>query len=695
MQDQRPKGRAACSKLRLLLFLCGGILAARTLAAQAYETVHSFSFDHGGPSGGLIQEADDKLYGVTIGGGAYGKGSVFVLTPDGMGGYGSATLHEFSGGDGEEPRGPLVKGNDGLFYGTTVWGGASGVGAIFRIDTLGNFELIHSFAGGDGQNPDARLCLADDGNFYGTTTAGGAGGFGTAFRLDSAGTVTSLRSFNEVEGRPHGGFVQAGDGLLYGPATGGEADHGVLYRMTLAGTITVLHTFSGADGSGSNQPLMKASDGKMYGVVAGFPGAIYGIDTAGVFTLLHVLSGNEGPTPSGPLIEASDGKLYGTTFFGGAQGVGQVYRVSTAGAFESVISFSSSGPQAPHGQLLELSPGTFLVISMVAVGFQGAIMRVDFPSTLSVVHGFGSSEGREPAGALQQATDGLLYGTTTDAGPFGFGTLFRMDPLTSNFETLHAFSYADGAYPASRLLQASDGNLYGTSGSSASNFGTFFRLGLDGAFTPLDDFSSTATDAPAALIEATDGFLYGSVQAGVLRLDFAGNPEMLVASPGDDGFNSGIVQASDGWFYGTGVNPVTSHSFVFRASMQGAYEEVYTFTGGFEGLLPFAGLLVGSDGNLYGTTTEGGIDSNGTVFRYEPLTGALTTLYSFGSVVSGDASFTFATLVEGSDGSLFGTTQHGGLHGRGTVFRVSPTGEESVVHSFGGGGNAGHPRAAG
>ena len=662
-----------------------GLACSRPLAAQAYETVHSFSFDHGGPGGGLIQEPDGKLYGVTLHGGSYGRGSVYVMTPDGVGGYDFATLHEFSGGDGEEPRGPLVKGDDGLFYGTTAWGGANQMGTVFRVDTLGNFELLHSFSGGDGQNPIARLVQVDDGSWYGTTIAGGANGFGTAYRLNSADTVASVHSFTAAEGHPEGGFVQASDGLLYGPAWGDGTGFGVLYRMTLGGAVTVIHTFSGTDGAEPVWPLLEASDGKLYGVASGSvtSGNVYRIDTAGVFAHLHTLTAAEGASPGGPLIEGSDGKLYGLALYGGAEDHGAIFRISTTGNFELLHSCTSAEPQNPTGRLLELSPGALIGPSQFGPGPYGSLFQFVLPSTFGVLRSFGPTEGAQPTSELMQATDGLLYGATTGGGALGLGTLFRMD-LAGGFESLHTFSYSDGAYPASWLVQATDGNLYGTAGYGVNDIGTTFRLGLDGVFTLLD-----VNPAARNLIQASDGAFYGGNASGIVRMDLSGHVEVFVPPPPMESFHAELAQAGDGWLYGTGVGSFPDRAYIFRVSLEGIYEEVYLFTGGDDGSRPLAGLLLGSDGNLYGTTSQGGAEGNGTVFRYDPVADTLTTLCTFGGLGSGDASFPFAKLIEGADGSLYGTAVQGGVHNRGTVFRVRPTGEESVVHSFGSGGDDG------
>ncbi len=141
----------------------------------------------------------------------------------------------------------LILANDGYLYGTTYWGGSSGVGTIFRIDPSGGLTTVHSFAYADGANPAAALVQADDGNLYGTTTRGGTKGFGTVFRMDSSGAVQRLHSFLALEGAdPRAALIQAYDGSLYGVTKAGGAPGGTgpgtLFKIDLDGTFTKLHT---------------------------------------------------------------------------------------------------------------------------------------------------------------------------------------------------------------------------------------------------------------------------------------------------------------------------------------------------------------------------------------------------------------------------------------------------------------------
>jgi uncharacterized repeat protein (TIGR03803 family) len=140
----------------------------------------------------------------------------------------------------------------------------------------------------------------------------------------------------------------------------------------------------------------------------------------------------------------------------------------------------------------------------------------------------------------------------------------------------------------------------------------------------------------------------------------------------------GLVQASDGSFYGTTSNGGTSgYGTVFKITPAGALTTLYSFVGS-DGSYPYAGLVQGSDGNFYGTTAYGGTSSYGTIFKITPA-GALTTLHSF---TYSDGAYPYATLVQGTDGNFYGTTYYGGTSGYGTVFKITPAGALTTLHSF-------------
>ena len=164
----------------------GGVFSITPSGTKS--TLYSFaggSSDGSVPGSALIQAGDGNLYGTTINGGASNNGTVFKVSLSGT----EAVVYSFAGGsDGADPFG-LIQGSDGNLYGTTSAGGAQGAGTVFRITPSGTKTVLYSFAGGnsDGASPASALVLATDGNFYGTTYGGGAGNAGTVFKVTPNG----------------------------------------------------------------------------------------------------------------------------------------------------------------------------------------------------------------------------------------------------------------------------------------------------------------------------------------------------------------------------------------------------------------------------------------------------------------------------------------------------------------------------
>ena len=261
--------------------------------------------------------------------------------------------------------------------------------------------------------------------------------------------------------------------------------------------------------------------------------------------------------------------------------------------------------------------------------------------------------------SLVQGTDGNLYGTTAYGGAseqncYGAscGTVFKITP-TGTVTTLHEFDFADGGHPEAGLLQTTNGDFYGTTavGGSSGN-GTIFKITRAGGLTTIYEFQ-----------DSTDG-----------------------ASP-----LGALVQAGNGVFYGTtsvgGGNPCACGT-VFKVTSAGMLTTLHAFVGGgTEGNYPEAGLVQGTDGNFYGTTANGGTNGYGTVFKITPA-GMLTVLYSFDST---DGANPWAGLVQGTDGNFYGTTTYGGTSGSGctgfgcgTVFKITSAGMLATLHNFDG-----------
>jgi len=575
------------------------------------------------------------------------------------------SLHSFQAfPNGENPYAGLVPGTDGNFYGTTAGGGTNGAGTVFKISTNGVLTSLYSFTGGnDGANPYAGLVQGRDGNFYGTTEYGGTSGYGTVFKISTNGALTSLYSFTGLDdgGNPAAGLVQASNGSLYGTTSWGGDYYGTIFRLTTNGAFTLIYSFTGAD---------------------------------------------DGAYPEAALIQASDGFLYGTASAGGISGWGTVFRVSVNGAFDSFFSFNDTDGAYPYAGLVQGSDGYLYGTTYSGGGrsASGTVFRISTNGAFNSLHLFtGGNEGAEPNASLIQASDGNLYGTTAEGGTNGDGTVFK---ISTNGALTRLYSFTggnDGAYPQAGLVQGRDGNFYGTTETGGTNYaGTVFKISTNGVLTSLYSFTNVndGADPVAGPVQGSDGYFYGTTVGGgtynsgtVFKISTNGALTSLYSfTSGNDGANpyAGLVQGSDGYFYGTTYSGGTNgYGSMFKISTNGVLTSFYSFTGGYDGAYPQAGLVQGSDGNFYGTTYSGGTNGYGTVFKFS-TNGVLTSLSSF---TWNDGAYPQAGLVQGSDGYFYGTTLVGGTNSYGTVFQISTNGALTSLYSFTGGYDGEYLRA--
>ena len=408
--------------------------------------------------------------------------------------------------------------------------------------------------------------------------------------------------------------------------------------VSSAQTLTTLFSFNGTNGS-SPQSVVQSADGNFYGVTySGGPhnnaGTIFKITPSGTLTTIYNFCSQsnctDGENPAGQLLQARDGNLYGTTFAGGANciaensamtGCGTVFKITTGGQFTSLYSFCS------------------VVVEALC------------------------ADGIAPYAGLIQGIDGNLYGTATAGGDTagdncfpcnGGGTVFKITTageLTTIFQFCNSTNSAgyclDGDTPYGGLLQTADGAFYGTlyDGGTGidNNGGVVYKLTSSGQFTVLHDFCSSYS--------CRDG-----------------------AYPFDS-----LIRGKDGNFYGMtrngGYGGAPGGGTVFRITPAGVLTTLHRFHGK-DGIDPYAALIQGTDGNLYGTDSSGGPYTNtgnasGTVFKVT-TTGDESTVYTFCSLTNcTDGYMPIGGLVQGKDGNFYGTTSGGGTYFDGTVFRIS------------------------
>jgi len=338
--------------------------------------------------------------------------------------------------------------------------------------------------------------------------------------------------------------------------------------------------------------------------------------------------------------------------------------------------------------------------------------------TFTTVVSFDVTNGANPQSSLIQATDGNFYGTVVAGGAgqgcgsaFGCGAVFKITP-TGTLTDLYSFcsqpSCTDGDFPVAGLIQGTDGNFYGTTsnGGSSSNCdlgcGTVFMLTPAGALTTLYSFSGPDGDMPytGSLVYGLDGNFYGTTAAGGANGNY-GTVFMYNTTAGTlttiysfcslsgctDGYApfSGLVLGTDGNFYGTtyfgGAN---NGGTAFLITPGGVLTTLYNFCSQAsctDGVGPYGGLMQGLDGNFYGTSELGGANELGTVFQINSAVQppALTTLYSF---AGSDGSYPQAGVIQASDGNFYGVTTEGGANGDGTAFEITSSGALTTLYSF-------------
>ncbi len=368
-----------------------------------------------------------------------------------------------------------------------------------------------------------------------------------------------------------------------------------------------------------------------------------------------------------------------------------------------------------------------LKFAYALVVFCAAAASVSPAQTLKTLYTFctqsGCSDGDNPTASLVQGTDGNFYGITPSGGadpsgfycgPSGCGTVFQITPQGA-FTTLYSFcaqsGCTDGGVPAAPLIQGTDGNFYGTTWQGGvSSGGTIFSITPAGALTTIYSFCSDAdcTDGSGpqgALFQASDGSFYGTTYGsggvgtvfnvttgGTMTTLYNFSPNTGVSFGG--GSYAGLAQGSDGNFYGTtpsgganndGGNCFSGCGTVFQITPSGTLTTIYSFcaqTNCSDGLYPYSGLVLGANGNFYGTTIQGGAYNAGTVFSISTA-GVLTTVYSFcRQTHCPDGFHPAAGLTLALDGNFYGTTVLGGASDNGTVFKITPSGTLTTLYSF-------------
>ena len=371
---------------------------------------------------------------------------------------------------------------------------------------------------------------------------------------------------------------------------------------------------------------------------------------AQTLTPLADFSRSVGGDPGSPLIQGLDGNFYGTAGVGGSRDRGSVYVASPSGTLTDLFSFCKDTTcptgASPYLSLLQISDGRFFGFTFGTSG-NGTIFRLSPAGVINNLYTFCATDctdGQLPRANLIQARNGYIYGTTNAGGIFhNGGTIFKMTTsgtLTTVYDFCQLTNCLDGGGPLGfgSLIQATDGNLYGVTRTGGKGFGTIYQLSLSGTLKTIYKFCKSGA--------GTNPCLDGS------------NPD-------------GLVEGLDGNFYGMATGGgVHGGGVIFKVTRYGGLTVLYNFcsqTGCADGIGP-TGLILGSDGNFYGTTAN--LGSNGavpnTIFQVTP-SGVYTVLYSTDlRTQSGVLS-----IMQSTDGNFYGTYDVGGANDLGTFFKIS------------------------
>jgi len=644
------------------------------------ETVlYSFLFDvDGAAPAGPVLDAAGNLYGISQygspGGCNGGCGSIFKLTPKSTGGWAESTIYTVPPSAGYPSGGLALDGSRNL-YGATAT--SSGVCSVFELTPSGqNWKqtTIYTFSCVDGYI--TALVFDDAGNLYGTLSSDTSASQGFVFQLiPGSGGIWAEKVLYTFLGGISGGVPSGNllfrEGSLYGATLdGGEAQCenanggcGVVFELKSGSngqwTETVVYTFQGLNSDGPIRPNLSAFDssGNLYGYT-GQGGAGVCPYCGSVFEISPEGNGSWKESDLWDFTGQRDGGGPAAVVLGPA---GQVYGATTAPTENTLFG----------GAIFQLTPKS----------------QSDGSSKLSRIYAFPFTDGMEPFSGLVADGSGNLYGTTAWGGTNDQGAVFELSPTAKGWKENVIYSFG----PASNILYSNatpgglvfdaKGNLYGvTEFGGANQEGSVFELSpvAGGGWQERDLVSFSAGNG-------------ASEPVGGLVFDKAGNIYGVSLVGGTHGFGT--------------VFELTQNS-----SGQWTSQTIYSFSGS-DGAKPQAGLTIDAAGNLYGTTELGGSGAChdqtggcGTVFELSYIAGAgwtETVLHSFLGAPGNDGAEPVAALILDGSGNLYGTTSTGGvrsercallLAGCGTVFELSPAAggwNETILYEFQGGSSDG------
>jgi len=562
----------------------------------------------------------------------------------------------------------LVFGQQINFYGTTSKGRDSDLGTIFKTDTNGgNTKTLYSIGNNKGKFPNnSKLCKAANGKYYGLTKEGGQYNYGVIYEYDYQNDAyKTIYDFDGylLGGYPLGSLIQTVSGKLYGmTSSGGAYNEGIIFEYDLnTSTFLKKSDFSSANGSKPNGSLIEASNGKLYGLtVAGGAsnlGVLFEYDiTSNTYTKKVDFTGINGSGAYGSLLEASNGNLYGVTKDGGTFSHGNIFEyVILSNTLVSKVEFRSSiNGSKPYEGLIQATNGKLYgLTSEGGTNDKGVLYEYDIATNVlnkKVDLYTGTGSGTGPRGGLVETTNGDLYGVTSRGGANLNGVIFNYNYLTNLYTVKIDFTGQQGSAHMGTLIQSSNGSLIGTSNFGGANLnGVLYEYDYNtNLFQKLLDFGydNQIVNPTGKLTYADNGNLYG--------LSFEG------------GYNDGGTLFE--------FNP---RSLKLTIKYDASYDILP------RGFHPVGDLININDGFLYGLSLKGGTPYFVSLFRYDYTLDTMITLYTFGTIGQ-PAPFRKYSLLHHSNGKLYGIgNTNASAPFRTTIFEYDiSTSTQNIIHNF-------------
>lgn len=627
-----------------------GLIFRTDPSGNNYTVTHNFQTASPGnvPRGGILKDAGGIFYGTQASGGLFNYGLIYSYDPA------TALYTDVLDFKGFSPGGTLIKTASGKYYGIsnlfdpTVY--------LYEADLATKTATIkYTFSLGDGPG---NMIAGPGGKLYGISNSGGVAGFGYVFSYDPAtNTYAVEKEFDSSITYPQGTLLLASNGFMYGATAGGGANNlGGLFRFDPVGkSISLLTSFSTTTGWQPGQQLIQVTSDLLVGVVArGTQGSVYDYSIgSGILTPRYSLASGVDPNPDVNLLLGSDGLIYGT---GGSEVAGSSAR------------------------LFRYNPVTY---------------------AYTVEHEFLNTGINTPVGQLVESADHKLYSPCLFGGPTALGGIFRFDLTNSQFNTAIAFQLSPGgATPRGTLLQASSGQIFGTtSGGGSFDSGIIFELNQQtGGINILKHVDPAVGIPDGGLIEYGNKFYGVATLGGAAKLGtiFSFDPqtnviEVLAEFTGTTGLVRGDSPSRsllllNNKFYGLTrfggdvVPNSTTTSVLYEFDpLTKQYASKHIFTAS-TGASARGQLMAASNGKIYGLCGTGGTNNKGVLFEYDPSNGNYSVQFNFSTTTGYGA---FGGLVEGRPGHLFASLPNGGSFGGGTIFDFDLVSKVGVVrHNF-------------